>query len=110
ASPPGRAAGSAVRRLPLDRAAVARALGFAAPQEPVTAVQLSRGKAEAQLLLEIALLMQDLGRLAAELVLFSMAELSYVELSHAMTTGSSIMPQKRNPDVLELVRRPRARG
>ena len=83
---------------------MARALGFAAPQEPVTAVQLSRGKAEAQLLLEVALLMQDLGRLAADLVLFAMAELSYVELPREMTTGSSIMPQKRNPDLFELVR------
>ena len=45
-------------------------LGFAEIQEPVTAVQLSRGKAEAQVLFEIALLMQDLGRLAADLVLF----------------------------------------
>ncbi|MGH8265091.1 MAG: lyase family protein, partial [Steroidobacteraceae bacterium] len=69
-----------------------------------TAVQLSRGKGEAQLLLEVALLMQDLGRLAADLVLFAMAELAYVELPRAMTTGSSIMPQKRNPDVFELIR------
>jgi argininosuccinate lyase len=89
--------------LPIDRQATARALGFAV-QEPVTAVQLSRGKAEAQLLFEGALLMQDLGRLAADLVLFAMAELSLVELSPAITTGSSVMPQKRNPDVFELVR------
>jgi argininosuccinate lyase len=47
---------------------------------------------------------QDLGRLAADLVLFAMAELSFVELAPALTTGSSVMPQKRNPDVFELVR------
>ncbi|HEV8631261.1 MAG TPA: lyase family protein, partial [Thermoanaerobaculia bacterium] len=102
--PLGSAAGYGVPLLPLDRAATARKLGFAAPQEPVTAVQPSRGKAEAQLLAEIALLMQDLGRLAADVVLFAMAELGYVELAPELTTGSSIMPQKRNPDVFELVR------
>jgi argininosuccinate lyase len=79
-------------------------LGFAATQEPVTAVQLSRGKAEAQLLFEITLLTQDLGRLAADLMLFYTQEFAYVSLPAAFTTGSSIMPQKRNPDVFELMR------
>jgi argininosuccinate lyase len=102
--PLGSAAGYGVPLLPLDREATARALGFAAPQEPVTAVQISRGKAEAQLLFEVVLLMQDLGRLAADLVLFNMSELGYVEFAPELTTGSSIMPQKKNPDVFELVR------
>jgi argininosuccinate lyase len=102
--PLGSAAGYGVPLLPLDRAATASKLGFAGPQEPVTAVQISRGKAEAQLLFELALLMGDLGRLAADLVLFAMAELGYVELARELTTGSSIMPQKKNPDVFELVR------
>ena len=102
--PLGSAAGYGVPLLPLDREATARALGFAAPQEPVTAVQPSRGKAEAQLLFELTLLQQDLGRLAADLVLYAMAELGWVELAPEITTGSSIMPQKRNPDVFELVR------
>jgi len=48
--------------------------------------------------------MQDLGRLAADVILFNMAELGYVELGPELTTGSSIMPQKKNPDVFELVR------
>ena len=73
-------------------------------QEPVTAVQLSRGKAEAQLLFECALLMQDLGRLASDLLLFYTQEFAFVTLPDSFTTGSSIMPQKRNPDVFELVR------
>jgi argininosuccinate lyase len=102
--PLGSAAGYGVPLLPLDREATSRALGFVAPQEPVTAVQISRGKAESQLLFELALLMQDLGRLAADLVLFNMAELGFVELAPELTTGSSIMPQKKNPDVFELVR------
>ncbi|HEY4574776.1 MAG TPA: lyase family protein, partial [Thermoanaerobaculia bacterium] len=59
---------------------------------------------ESQVLFEIVLLMQDLGRLAADLVLFASSEFAFVSLPAAMTTGSSIMPQKRNPDVFELVR------
>ena len=103
-NPLGSAAGYGVPLLPIDREATRRALGFAEVHEPVTAVQLSRGKAEAQVLFEIALLMQDLGRLAADLVLFATAEFGFVSLPAALTTGSSIMPQKRNPDVFELVR------
>src|SRR5213078_1390614 len=56
----GFAAGYGTPGLPVDREATRTALGFAAVQEPVTAVQLSRGKGEAQLIFEIALLMQDL--------------------------------------------------
>jgi argininosuccinate lyase len=70
----------------------------------VTSVQLSRGKAEAQLLFELTLLTQDLGRMAADLLLFYTQEFSFVDLPDAFTTGSSIMPQKRNPDVFELMR------
>lgn len=103
-NPLGSAAGYGVPLLPLDREETRVRLGFAEVQEPVTAVQLSRGKAEAQVLFEVVLLMQDLGRLASDLVLFSMRELGFVTLPAAMTTGSSIMPQKRNPDVFELVR------
>jgi argininosuccinate lyase len=103
-NPLGSAAGYGVPLLPIDREATRASLGFAEVQEPVTAVQLSRGKAEAQVLFEIVLLMQDLGRLAADLVLFSMRELGFVTLPAEMTTGSSIMPQKRNPDVFELMR------
>jgi argininosuccinate lyase len=103
-SPLGSAAGYGVPALQLDRAATAKALGFATVQEPVTAVQISRGKAEAQLLFEITLVMQDVGRLASDLLLFYTQEFAFVKLPDAFTTGSSIMPQKRNPDVFELVR------
>ncbi len=103
-SPLGSAAGYGAPALKLDREATRKALGFAEVQEPVTAVQLSRGKAEAQLLFEIALVMQDLGRLASDLLLFYTQEFAFVSLPDAFTTGSSIMPQKRNPDVFELVR------
>ena len=103
-NPLGSAAGYGTPLLPIDREATRRKLAFAAVHEPVTAVQLSRGKAESQILFEVALLMQDLGRLSSDLVLFSMRELGFVSLPAEMTTGSSIMPQKRNPDVFELVR------
>ncbi len=103
-SPLGSAAGFGTPGLPLSRSATAAALGFAAPQEPVTAVQLSRGKAEAQLLFEVALLMQDYGRLSSDVLLFYTQEFGFVALPDEFTTGSSIMPQKRNPDVFELLR------
>jgi argininosuccinate lyase len=103
-SPLGSAAGYGTPGLPLDRGATRAKLGFDVTQEPVTAVQLSRGKAEAQLLFEIALLVQDLGRFAADVLLFYTQEFGFVELPDAFTTGSSIMPQKRNPDVFELIR------
>ncbi|HEY7889123.1 MAG TPA: argininosuccinate lyase [Steroidobacteraceae bacterium] len=103
-SPLGSAAGYGTPGLPIDRSATQEKLGFTAVHEPVTAVQLSRGKAEATLLFEIALLMQDLGRLAADVLLFYTQEFGFLELPEAFTTGSSIMPQKRNPDVFELIR------
>ena len=103
-NPLGSAAGYGTPGLPIDREATRVALGFAAVQQPVTAVQLSRGKAEAQLLFEIALLLQDLGRFAADVLLFCTREFGFVSLPEAFTTGSSIMPQKRNPDVFELIR------
>jgi argininosuccinate lyase len=103
-NPLGSAAGFGTPNLDISRESTRRRLGFVVTQEPVTAVQLSRGKAEAQLLFEITLLTQDLGRLAADLMLFYSQELSFVSLPAAFTTGSSIMPQKRNPDVFELIR------
>ena len=103
-NPLGSAAGYGVPGLPIDRDATSEALGFECVHEPVTAVQLSRGKAEAGLVFELCLLMQDLGRLAADLMLFYTQEFAFITLPDSMTTGSSIMPQKRNPDVLELIR------
>ncbi len=103
-NPLGSAAGYGTPGLPIDRDATTKKLGFSETQTPVTAVQLSRGKGESGLLFELALLMQDLGRLASDLLLFYTQEFGYIALAAEVTTGSSIMPQKRNPDVLELVR------
>ncbi len=103
-NPLGSAAGYGTPGLTLDRAATTRDLGFTSIHEPVTAVQLARGKAEAEVLFGTTLLAQDLGRLAADLLLYYTQEFAFIELPDAFTTGSSIMPQKRNPDVLELIR------
>jgi argininosuccinate lyase len=103
-NPLGSAAGYGTPGVPIDREATRQALQFDVVHTPVTAVQLSRGKAEAGLVFELALLGQDLARLATDLLLFYTQEFRFIALPDNMTTGSSIMPQKRNPDVLELVR------
>ena len=103
-NPLGSAAGYGTPGLPLDRDATTAKLDFDSTQSPVTAAQLSRGKAESALLFEITLLMQDLSRMASDLLMFYTQEFAYISLAAEVTTGSSIMPQKRNPDVLELLR------
>ena len=103
-NPLGSAAGYGTPGLPVDRAFTTNKLGFEVTHEPVTAPQLSRGKAESHLLFELSLLMQDLGRLSSDLLLYYTQEYRYIDLAVEVTTGSSIMPQKRNPDVLELIR------
>jgi argininosuccinate lyase len=90
--------------LPLDRRRVAELLGFARLQSNTLAVQNDRGKTEYLVLGSAAAVATDLGRLAADLIWYSSDELGFIRLPAAITTGSSIMPQKRNPDVLELIR------
>ena len=107
-SPLGSASGFGVG-LPLDRQMVSDLLGFERPQENTLAVQNDRGKSEYLALGAAAATATDLARLAADLIRYSSEELSFVRLSTEVTTGSSIMPQKRNPDVLELVRAGAAR-
>lgn len=65
---------------------------------------MARGECEASLLSALAQLMAVISRLAEDLILFSMPEFAYFKLPREYCTGSSIMPQKFNPDVLELVR------
>ena len=103
-SPLGSAAGYGVPHLALPRRAVAARLGFRTVQTHATAVQLTRGKLELGVAHALAQVGLTVSRLAADLVLFATDEFGFVELPPAHTTGSSIMPQKRNPDVLELAR------
>jgi argininosuccinate lyase len=102
-SPLGTAAGYGVP-LPLDRPLTARLLGFARVQENPIYTQFSRGKFESTMLHAFGQVMFDLNKLSCDLILLSMPEFGYFELPLEFCTGSSIMPQKRNPDVLELVR------
>jgi argininosuccinate lyase len=88
---------------PIDRQSVAKELGF----ESVTENSLdavSDRDFVVQFLSDAALVMTHLSRLSEELILWSMPEFGYVELGDSVTTGSSIMPQKKNPDVAELIR------
>lgn len=90
--------------LELARDHVARELGFERAEEPVTHVQHSRGRAELAYVTALEALALDVGKLATDLWLYSAEEFGFVRLPVAMTTGSSLMPHKRNPDVLELAR------
>ena len=102
-SPLGTAAGYGVN-LPLDRAGVAAELGFARLQINPMYAQNSRGKFETMALQAALHAMQDLRRLAWDLSLFTTSEFGFVRLPARYTTGSSIMPNKANPDVVELLR------
>ncbi len=103
ANPLGTAAGYGVN-LPLDRAHTTRELGFARLQVNPIYAQLSRGKFEIGALEALGSALLDLRRLAWDLSLFTTAEYGFVQLPAEFTTGSSIMPNKRNPDVVELMR------
>ncbi|MCF7837487.1 MAG: argininosuccinate lyase [Candidatus Marinimicrobia bacterium] len=107
-SPLGAAAGYGVP-LPLNRELVSNLLGFGRPPGNVLYAVTARGKIEAALLMALTQTMLSVSRLAADLVLFSMPEFGYVLWPRTLGTGSSIMPQKNNPDVCELARAKAAR-
>ena len=90
--------------LPIDREMVADLLGFKKVQNNVLYANNSRGKFESIILAALSQVMIDLSKMASDLILFTIPELGYFELPEELTTGSSIMPNKKNPDVLELVR------
>ena len=103
ANPLGTAAGYGVN-LKLDREHTTQALGFARMQVSPIYAQLSRGKFELAALEALGSATLDLRRLAWDLSLYTTAEFGFVALPAQYTTGSSIMPNKRNPDVIELMR------
>jgi argininosuccinate lyase len=103
ANPLGSAAGYGVN-LPLDRDFATRELGFGRLQVAATYAQLSRGKFEMAAIEALGAALLDLRRLAWDLSLFTSAEFGFVALPAEYTTGSSLMPNKRNPDVIELMR------
>lgn len=103
ANPLGTAAGFGVN-LPLDRELTTRELGFSRMQVNPIYAQNSRGKFEIQGLSAFAQALQDVRRFAWDISLFSTSEFNFVKLPDRFTTGSSIMPNKRNPDLVELLR------
>ncbi len=102
-SPLGTAAGYGVN-VQLDRAGVADELNFDRLQINPMYAQNSRGKFEFQALTTLWQVLQDIRRLAWDLSLYTTAEFNFISLPDALTTGSSIMPNKRNPDLVELIR------
>jgi argininosuccinate lyase len=102
-SPLGTGAGYGVP-LKLDRKYSAKLLGFSKIQKNPMYAQHSRGKFESMLLHLLSQILFDMNRIASDIIFFSLPELGYLRLPTEITTGSSIMPQKKNPDVLELIR------
>jgi len=102
-SPLGTGAGYGIP-LEIDREITAKLLGFKKLQENPIYTANSRGKFESTILHALSQIMFDLNKIASDLIIFSMPEFGYFELPREFCTGSSIMPQKRNPDVLELLR------
>jgi len=102
-SPLGSAASYGVP-VPIDRQLTSDLLGFARPVHNVLHANQTRGKLEAIILSALGQVMLTLSRLAQDLIIFSMPEFGYFRIPAEFTTGSSIMPQKRYPDVLELLR------
>ena len=88
---------------PIDRFATAAALGFARPTDNSMDSVSDRDYA-IELLSALSILMMHLSRFSEEIILWCSWEFKYVDLDDAYSTGSSIMPQKKNPDVAELVR------
>lgn len=102
-SPLGTGAGYGVGT-EIDRNLTAKLLGFARVQENPIYVQNSRGKFESSILHALTQVMADVNKAASDIILFSMQEFGFFELNPEICTGSSIMPHKKNPDVLEILR------
>jgi argininosuccinate lyase len=103
-NPLGTGAGYGIPLFEIDREQSARELGFKKVQNNPAYVQNSRGKFEALMVSSLVNVMMDLNRMATDIILFSTREYGYFTLPEEFCTGSSIMPQKRNPDVLEVMR------
>ncbi len=102
-SPLGTGAGYGVP-LEIDRKFTSELLIFKKLQENPVYTQHSRGKFESTLVHALTQIMFDINKIATDLIIFSLPEMGYFELPKEFCTGSSIMPQKQNPDVLELLR------
>ncbi len=102
-NPLGSAAGYG-SSFPLDRDRTTELLGFREPAVNVVHAQMGRGKTELLMAFAIAGLAQTIGKLAMDVCLYSSQNFGFLRLPKELTTGSSIMPHKKNPDVFELLR------
>ena len=102
-NPLGSAAGYG-SSFPLDRTMTTRLMGFEELHYNVVAAQMSRGKSERAAAAAIAAVAATVGRMAMDLCLFMSQNFGFVSLPDELTTGSSIMPHKKNPDVFEIMR------
>ncbi len=102
-NPLGSAAGYGTS-FPLDRKLTTRLLGFEDLNYNVVHAQMGRGKTESYLSYALAALAHTLGKLAADVVLYVSQNFAFLSFPDELTTGSSIMPHKKNPDVFELIR------
>ena len=103
-SPLGSAAGFGVPILNIDKAFTAKKANFSKEMSNPVYAQLSRGKFESMIINALTQVMLTLNKLSTDIILFSASQLGYIELPKEYCTGSSIMPQKKNPDVFELIR------
>lgn len=103
-SPLGSAAGFGVPVLELDKEMTAKEMGFSKVQENPLYCQLSRGKFDAQIMHLLTQIMFDVNKLATDVLIFTMDEFSFMKIPNEFCSGSSIMPQKKNLDLLELLR------
>jgi argininosuccinate lyase len=103
-NPLGTGAGYRIPVFDLDRRQTARELGFSRLQKSALYVQNSRGKLEGIAVSALSNVMCDINKMCTDLILFSMDEFGFLRLPRTLCTGSSIMPQKKNPDVLEIAR------
>ena len=102
-NPLGSAAGYG-SSFPIDRNVTTKALGFSTLKYNVVAAQLSRGKSERAIANALGGLCNTLGRFAMDICLYMSQNFGFVTFPDELTTGSSIMPHKKNPDVFELIR------
>ena len=102
-NPLGSAAGYG-NSFPLNREMTTRLLGFETMHYNVIAAQMSRGKAERAMSHAMAAIASTLNKLAMDVCLFMNQNFGFVSFPDELTTGSSIMPHKKNPDVFELIR------
>jgi argininosuccinate lyase len=102
-NPLGSAAGYG-SSFPIDRNFTTETLGFSTLKYNVIAAQLSRGKSERTIASALGSVCNTLGRFAMDICLYMSQNFGFITFPDALTTGSSIMPHKKNPDVFELIR------